>query len=121
MAKSRDKGYRHEAACVDYLVARGWAADRQPQRAADHGRPDVLALYELSPWTATVLKCEAKNRRATPVSLLLGALQQAESTKGPGIPVGVIRVAGKHVRESMAVLRWETFLELVESKANGKG
>jgi Holliday junction resolvase len=114
MANSRAKGYRFEAAIVDYLTERGWSADRMDQRVVDNDRPDLLALFSLSPWTATVLKLEAKNRKSTPVSLLISALAQAKKAKGPGLCVAAIKVAGKPTEDSLAVLRLEDLARLVE-------
>lgn len=114
MPNSKAKGRRYETDVVDYLTARGWSADRMDQRVANNDKPDVLALFEVTPWTAAVLKIEGKNRRAPTVGLLAGALQQAVSTKGAGLPVACIKLAGKNVRESLAVVRLEDLLALVE-------
>lgn len=112
--RSREKGARFEREALAYLKELGFSCMRSRQfRVGGADDPDIIASIPMGP----TLKIECKSRKDLPSKAHSDALQQAMDTTGPGIPLVLIKRAGKSVELGTVELRADEFFELVRLAA----
>lgn len=108
--RSREKGARFEREALAYLKELGFSCMRSRQfRVGGADDPDIMASIPMGP----TLKIECKSRKDLPSKAHSDALQQATDTKGPGIPIVMIKRPGKGADDCTVEMRADGFFELV--------